>query len=294
MDGLLAHLSVKRIELSLELVIQLSIHLTMVLLSQTAYPVESGLQSIFQEKNNTDSSSIFFFLQNTKLYNDFKQWDEKNNATLWLLGFSVVWSFKTCALTFVKIKSETKQFFPFFPKVILGIRYLFIYLIRVGCNVSYFAPYLGLLGIMDHYQGETIPLAYDSFKSLNDTDDKRYHYWNPFENEFQSIPAAQLFRSDYSKKTTYPGVPSTQNYTVISVGTAYALFGVLCLVYALIITLIKACISKDFKSSSSHWEKLRHILGQSMSLLNSFNHKTYWSDLPIRFMVKHFYRSIYQ
>ena len=291
MDGILAHLSVKRIELSLELVIQLSIHLTMVLLSQTAYPVESGLQTIFQEKNNTDSRSLFF--QNTTLHENFKKWDKKNNATLWFLGFSVVWSFKTCSRTFVKIKSETKHILPFFPKVILGIRYLFIYLIRVGCIVSYFAPYLGLLGIMDHYQGETIPLAYDSFKSLNKTDDKIYHYWNPFENEFQSIPAAKLFRSNYSKKdTSQPGPPSTQNYTVISIGTAYALFGVLCLLYALIITLIKVSISKDFKSSSSHWNKLRHILGPSMSLPNNFNHEIYWSDLSVRVMVTH-YQSIY-
>ena len=236
MDGLLAHLSVKRIELSLELVIQLSIHLTMVLLSQTAYPVESGLQSIFQEKNDTYSRSYFF--QKTKMYDNFKQWESKYNITQWVLGFSIVWSFKTCALTFVKIKTETKQFLPFFPTVILGMRYPFIYLIRVGCIVSYHAPYLGLLGIMDHYQAETIPLSYESFKSLNDTDDKLYHYWNPFANEFQSIPVAQLFRSNYSI-TTRPGTPSTQNYTVISIGTAYALFGVLCLFYALIITLIK-------------------------------------------------------
>ena len=272
MDGLLAHLSVKRIELSLELVIQLSIHLTMVLFSQSAYPVERGLQSIFQEKNNTDSRSLFF--QNTTLHENFKKWDKEHNATLWFLGFSLVWSFKTCSRTFVKIKSETKHFLPFFPKVILGIRYLFIYLIRVGCIVSYFAPYLGLLGIMDHYQGEKIPLAYESFKSLTDTDDKLYHYWNPFENEFQSIPAAKLFRSNYSKKdTSQPGPPSTQNYTVISIGTAYALFGVLCLLYALIITLIKVGISKDFKLSSSHWNKLRHILGPSMSLPINFNQK---------------------
>ena len=273
MDGILAHLSVKRIELSLELVIQLSIHLTMVLLSQTAYPVESGLQSVFQKKNNTDTDITSLFFQNTTLHENFQKLDEKHNVTLWYLGFSVVWSFKTCSRTFVKIKSETKHIFPFFPKVILGIRYLFIYLIRVGCIVSYFAPYLGLLGIMDHYQGETIPLAYDSFKYLNDTDDKLYHYWNPFENEFQSIPAAQLFRSNYSIKDSQPKLPSTQNYTVISIGTAYALFGVLCLVYALIITLIKVGISKDFKSSSSHWKKMRHILGPSMSLLNNFNQK---------------------
>ena len=108
--------------------------------------------------------------------------------------------------------------------------------------------------------------------------------------EFQSIPAAKLFRSNYSKKdTSQPGPPSTQNYTVISIGTAYALFGVLCLLYALIVTLIKVGISKDFKSSSSHWNKLRHILGPSMSLPNNFNHQIYRSDLPILFMARNSY-----
>ena len=43
-----ALLTFKRNELSMELVIQMSIHLTMLLLSKTDYPIESGLQSIFQ------------------------------------------------------------------------------------------------------------------------------------------------------------------------------------------------------------------------------------------------------
>jgi hypothetical protein len=45
-----ALLTFKRNELSMELVIQMSVHLTMLLLSKTKYPVESGLQSIFQVK----------------------------------------------------------------------------------------------------------------------------------------------------------------------------------------------------------------------------------------------------
>ena len=43
-----ALLTFKRNELSMELVIQTSIHLTMLLLSKTDYPIESGLQSIFE------------------------------------------------------------------------------------------------------------------------------------------------------------------------------------------------------------------------------------------------------
>ena len=47
-ESKLAMLTFKRNELSIELVIQLSVHLIMVCLSQTDFPLESGLQGIFQ------------------------------------------------------------------------------------------------------------------------------------------------------------------------------------------------------------------------------------------------------
>ena len=50
-EARLALLTFKRNELSVELIIQLSIHLTMVLLSQTVYPIESSLEAIFQSSN---------------------------------------------------------------------------------------------------------------------------------------------------------------------------------------------------------------------------------------------------
>ena len=56
----LSMLTVKRNELSLELVIQMSIHLTMVLLSETEYPIESGLQAVFQDANASQEDSIFW------------------------------------------------------------------------------------------------------------------------------------------------------------------------------------------------------------------------------------------
>ena len=50
-EARLALLTFKRNELSLELIAQISIHLMMVLLSKTNYPLESGLQAIFQSSN---------------------------------------------------------------------------------------------------------------------------------------------------------------------------------------------------------------------------------------------------
>ena len=54
----LATLTLKRNELSLELVIQLSVHLMMVLLSDTLYPLETGLQAVFQDSNSTQEDGI--------------------------------------------------------------------------------------------------------------------------------------------------------------------------------------------------------------------------------------------
>ena len=54
-----ALLTYKKNELSLELIPQLSINLTMLLLSITKYPVQSGLQSIFQDKKETSNPSFW-------------------------------------------------------------------------------------------------------------------------------------------------------------------------------------------------------------------------------------------
>ena len=128
-----ALLTFKRNELSIELVIQLSIHLTMVLLSQSDYPMESGLQAIFKSKD----SDI-----------------EKSSSALTVLILSVLWSFKTSALTSVKIKTESKNFLPLVPKLILAIRYFVVFLIRISSIVIYFAPFIGLLGFANHYQAK--------------------------------------------------------------------------------------------------------------------------------------------
>ena len=56
----LAMLTLKRNELSLELVIQLSVHLTMVLLNDTQYPIESGLQAVFQDGSGSQEDGIFW------------------------------------------------------------------------------------------------------------------------------------------------------------------------------------------------------------------------------------------
>ena len=185
----LALLTFKRNELGIELIIQLSIHLTMVLLSQTKNPIESSLQTIFKSTNIGEEGTY------------------KNTTTFLVL--SLLWSFKTSVLTAIKIKTESKNFLPLLPKLVLGLRYFLVLLIRIGCIVTYFSSYIGLLGIMDHYQAEIILLDYETWMSF---DKKLYQYWNPIVDEFQSTNISNLFRSQYTMDGEYSQAPSTTRF----------------------------------------------------------------------------------
>ena len=254
----IALLTFKRNELSMELVIQLSIHLTMVLLSQTEYPVENGLQAIFQSSNKEE---------------------ERSSRTLIILILSVFWSFKTTAITAIKIKTESKNFLPIFPKIILGVKYILIFLVRIGCIVTYFSPFIGLIGIMNHYSAERLPLDWEKFKEINDTHDQQYHYWNPIEDEFDSVDISKLHRSDYTTNSKYPDPPSPTLYTVISLQTAYIIFWAMFIFYAVILTIIKSSINKDFKSAT-FGEKLQHII-EALNMPESYGDWDTENDLDI-------------
>ena len=122
--------------------------------------------------------------------------------------------------------------------------------------MTYYSPHLGLLGIMDHYQAERIPLDRETWMMFNDT---LYQYWNPIEKEFQSINISQLFRSDYSKINEFPMPPPTTNYTIISLGTSFATFWAMLLAYSIMLAVMKYFISNEFKRSS-YWEKLQNVI----------------------------------
>ena len=261
-EARLALLTFKRNELSLELIAQISIHLMMVLLSKTNYPLESGLQGIFQSSNTdtTTSSSITEGAFHSILESLREKFQTENAAVIFLI-LSIAWSFRSCAMTAVRIKNEEKCFLPFFPaQLLLLMRYALVFFVRISCIVCYFAPFLGLLDIVIHYQAETKPLDYNIFKYINETSDQKFHYWIPEKDEFKSIPVSQLFRSTYpenSNKKAEP--PSTTVYTVISLGEAFGIFWAFYLVYGLFLTLLKYCISKDFQKGS-HGKRIQHIV----------------------------------
>ena len=96
------------------------------------------------------------------------------------------------------------------------------------------------------------------FYLLIDYGDGLYHYWNPREDEYQSINITKLFRSDYTDENN-PTPPPTTMYTWIRLQTAFILFGLGFMFYGIILILIKYFINEDFKKASRS-EKLQHII----------------------------------
>ena len=242
-----ALLTYKRNEVCIEIVIQLSINFIMILLSQSYFPIETGLQALFQTRNEDGSST--------------------SGVTLVLLILLAIKSFSGSALTSVNIKAESKTFIPWTSKLVLGLRYMFILLIRIISIVTYYAPFTGILDIMAHYQAETIALDFDNFRFINDTEEKHYHYWNEFDSEFQSVEISKLFRSNYTD-TMYPQQPSITQYTGIPLHTAYYIFWVMYIFYAFILSIIKYWINEDFQSAS-FGSILQHII-ESLNLPEAY------------------------
>jgi len=152
--------------LSIELVIQLSVHVAMVLLSQTDFPVESGLQSIFKSNKKTGESA-------SKVENTNE--DSEKSAALAFLIISILWSFKTSAMTSIKLKTESKMFMPLVPKVLLGMRYLMVFMARIKCIVVCFAGVLGLLGSLNHHHAERLALDSETWNTFN-TNSQRWTF----------------------------------------------------------------------------------------------------------------------
>ena len=109
--------------MSVELPIQLSISLMMLLLCLAAYPTEDALKTVFQQTSALKMETALF------------------------LTLSMIWSFKTAGLTFSKIKEDRKQFLTLLAKLTLGTRAMIVFVTRISMVVAFFSPFLGLGGI---------------------------------------------------------------------------------------------------------------------------------------------------
>ena len=222
----------KRNELFMEIMIQLPIHILMLMLSETDYPLESGLQAVF------------------------KQSDHFKVGTLLLLVFSIIWSLKTVTITYLKIKTNKKQSLDFRAKAVLALRATLVFCVRMVCYLAYFAPYVGLGGLMNHFKAEKTSMNYEKLKSLKGL---YFQYWNKDKDELESIKITDLYRSDYREDLANPTPPPLTSYTAMSLQVAYFVLICMGFLYGCLLWLVKICSSYDFKRCTI-WEKLQHIV----------------------------------
>ena len=222
-------LTFKRNELSIETPIQLVLQIVMLLLGFSNSVTHSSLQTVFHNVDQNRSEGV-------------------STAEV-LLIFSVIWSFKTCGATYVKIKQEGKaNMLTASSKVVLGLRGLLVLGTRIICCVAFFTTFLGLGDVLAHWSAERISLNSNLFERLSSSNDS---YWD-------KATLSSLYRSEY-KTSDLPTPPSYTSYTVLSLKSAFVVFLGIFLANSLLIFAFKTKISLIFKAAS--WtSKLQHIL----------------------------------
>ena len=215
------HLIFKKTEAALELWIQQSIQLAMLLLSMTRYPVDTGLQGIFRNDFSTINSYITLDIGNV------------------LLLLSVSWSFRTGIRSFLKIHSEQKAgMLSGAAKAILGLRALLFSVTKIVCVIVFFGPFLGLKDCMAHWHAEGFQLEGELLKKL--------------------LQGSKPYMDRDTVDLIYRPQDNT-NYTLVTLQAAFFIFAGVTLLHGIAIFILKINLSSHFKSTI--WlNKIGHVV----------------------------------
>ena len=222
-------LTFKRNELAIESPIQLVLQIVMLLLGFSNSVTHSSLQTVFHNVNQTRSEGV-------------------STAEV-LLIFSVIWSFKTCGATYVKIKQDGKaNKLTAKSKVVLALRGVLVFATRIICCVAFFTPFLGLGDVLAHWTAEKISLNSNLFERLSSSNDS---FWD-------KATLSSLYRSEY-ESGSLPVPPSYTSYTLLSLKYAFTAFLGIFLMNSLLILAFKTKMCPTFKAAK--WtSKVQHIL----------------------------------
>ena len=228
-----AYLIFKRNEASFEIILQMGLQLTMLLLSMSTVPTHAGLQGVFGK----DYSQQEGVLQTT-----FGTGFEGVDLSEWLLIGSIIWSFKTSCKTFICIKSAKKSHsMRVAAKGALGLRAFLFSTSRIFALVAFFGPFLGLMDCLAHWKAQQKALDPELLEKVSTSLNA---YWDP--DTIQS-----LYKTLSSSEFT--------DYTVISLREAFFLLIGSTFLIGLLILLVKRKISSDFKEASCA-SQLQHVV----------------------------------
>ena len=227
----------------MEVTVQVTVQILILLLYKTETPTTGGLTTIFDQTAFGLDPETFFVL-------------------------STSWSLLSCVRMHLKLISLEKGFCKFTTKFFIFLWGTFANLRRILSLVALFIPSLGLFSLLNHWKWDQIPfkarLDYALTHPISPNDQIKLFGVN------ETLFWSDLDRWDYSNPNN-PTAPLYSTYTLLSLKhTLLAGVGLL-VVHILAILIVKLLTSPDFKRRGQHTKKFIHIL-------ENVNHAAPFSD----------------
>ena len=220
--------------LGLEIVIQVTIQILVLLLNRTDTPTTGGLETIFDGGN----SSCY------------------GNATQ-VLVLSVLWSIFTSIRMQAKFIFLEKGFCPTTSKLVVAAWATFATLRRILSLITVFIPSMGLFSLLHHWKWEQVPFDIRielARKGIISSEDKI-----SLLGLNETINWQGLDKTDYSDPK-YPVPPSYAHYTLLTLQETFIALVGLSFVQLLATWVIKVWNSKHFKEEPFKTNKFIHLL----------------------------------
>ena len=209
-----------KVDLSLELIYQISLQLSLVLLSRTVTPTTGGLEVLFEQADvfGISGSTVIIIL--------------------------TCWSFKCCILLQLKTIISEKVLVPFSSKMVILIWSTAAYARRIMAILVFFLPSLGLFDILVHWKAEQLPFDI-RLGHLQDMSPKDIIHLNSMNRE---VLWTDIDRWEYSSsKHDYHQPPHYSLYTGLALGETFVAFLVLTALHLIVILIVKIITVKKIK-----------------------------------------------
>ena len=229
----------------LEVIVQVTIQILILLLNRTNTPTTGGLETIFDEGKSYDATTI--------------------------LVLSILWSLFSSIKTHTNLTILEKGFCPTTSKLVVLAWATFATLRRVLSLVAVFIPSLGLFSLLHHFEWDKIPIKarQEYAKSfIISPDDKISLY-----GLNKPLYWGSLDKWDYSDPFR-PSQPTYSTYTLLSLQYTFIALIVLSILQFIVLFAMKIWISKDFRKEY-HWtNKGIHVL-ENLNFASPFRD---WDD----------------
>ena len=227
----------------MEVYVQVSVQLLVLLLSKTKTPTTGGLTTLFDQKLlGFDPTSVFIL--------------------------STSWSLLSCVRTHTKIIAIDKGFCKMTSKLFIFLWGLFATLRRVLSLVALFIPSMGIFSLLHHWEWDKVPFTvrknFAVRNSLISNDQIKLFGLN------ETIFWSDLDKWDYTDPKN-PIAPPYSTYTLFSLRETFQAATILLSLHILAILVVKIVASREFRRSSNKTNKLVHIL-------ENVNYATPFSD----------------